>query len=261
MTRYLQTLLAQARGAAPEIKPRIRSRFEPGETATPDILPENFGASDRIEPPSAPIRLAPLAPTSPPGDLLQASSGPKPTPWIDREIIRQIHEHSDRVERIEHRISERDLSRTPFLAAPERTVIVERPPYPATLTDPHDTKDRLAETAPQPHQPVSAPLPSHRNIDAAEAAPTLRSEEPPTAAKSPSPSLSRAPDFTPARREPTERLENSAAPEITITIGVLDIRLTQDAPAERRPSTPAQNRPDNTLPLADYLAKRSGGAP
>ncbi len=259
MTRYLQTLIAQARGAASEVKPRIRSRFEPDDAASPEILAENVGYSARIEQPSAPIRTTPTAPPAPPDQFWHATTRPDLTPGVDREILRQIHEHTDRVERIEHRVTEREVQRSTPFAAPERAVILHRqaqsaaPARSAVATD-------LRTATPPPHPTAPEPLPPRRPASTAPAEPSLRSEDAP-AATNPPPPRTQTPAPIPTRREPADRFDAPAPAEITITIGVLDIRLTQDAPADRRPSPRAPDRPATTLPLADYLAKRSGATP
>ena len=254
MTRYLQTLIAQARGAAPDVKPRLRLRFEPEESGRPDLARE--GSYEAVQPTSAPlIDKFPVEPLQ--AAAQSVSEYPDTTPKPERLIVNEIHVQSDRVERIERLITEKEVLRQ--APAPERTVLLEVPPRLPAEPGVTAKQDPFARAASQPDLTTPQAAAPRKSNEAAFLEPPLRREEP--FVPKPAAHTPTLPEFAAHRRALVDKADPATAPEITITIGVLDIRLTQDAPVDRRTAQRAETRADNTLPLADYLAKRSGTTP
>jgi hypothetical protein len=258
MTRYLETLIAQARGAEPQIKPRLRSRFEAETPTMTEAAAEDIVRTEPAEPRAATVTATPPSPST------ETSAEPVVPPaqsaaGLNRETVHHILEPTHRIERVERHTVERVVAHAVPPSTPERTIIVER-----LAQVPSDGAPRVPESGRDVIQPAPSP------VTAQPAQPNARSE-PPSIEKPALSADSAVPTRTamplPAAAEVAWERNGAIsagaaqdAPEITISIGVLDIRLTQEAPVERRPLARAQERRDNPLPLADYLARRSGSA-
>ena len=256
MTRYLDTLIAQARGAEPEIKPRLRLRFEPNPFDMPEAIDELSVESESVEPTG--LRAA----DSKPERLPEADDGPHHHDPLrqdsdpGRDIIHHIQEHTERFERIEHHVTERETSHLVQGAVANQTMAPEQPVAQRILGE----KPRKAETEtssePLSQDPKSGHTPEPIHGVSAEIRPHLA--EPAIRPESSSPFTVIA-EMAASRRDPVEMFQAEAVPEIVISIGVLDIRMTQETAAEHRRPLRSADRRDHSLPLADYLAKRSGG--
>ena len=256
MSGYLATVIAQARGAASQVRPRIRSRFEAergDETPPTELDGEGFAAPQSVTPPShaaapspqramttdsAALRPAPAAlpftaphaqgvgpvilskPARPPAAITPNVSGAPPIAAAGQRM-----ERTERVERIER-----------------TTVVIPSPPPDGRAPAPASARAGQREPPPVPGvQVVAQPLP------------------PPVPAPPPSPPAVPAIVAPVAIAPPMRRsAPTPAVPEVTISIGVLDIRLTREPEPPRRAAAPPRTTAEPPLPLADYLARRSG---
>lgn len=273
MSDFLATLLDRTLGSATPIQRYRPSRFEPVAEAPPAPTPLDLAppvtAEQRLDgpppaPPSAPPRSgwaeAPAAPRPPTGmdtpppaaawgrDRAEPQASPPP-PSIQRETIR----HETRIERETHRIDTIvERAPPPFEPAPSPPPRAEGTP----ITAPPPA------AAPTPLRP--APNPPVTMIH--QAAPEAGREAPGEASRRVPPASgaalgAAAPVITRiAPPRPTEpQAAAAAAPPapIEITIGRIEIRASQAAPA---PPRPRQAR-GPALGLDAYLRQRGGGTP
>ena len=265
MKGYLVGLIAQAQGAEPTIQPRLRMQFEPERDAIDTLAETN------VEVVPAPVtvdhrRTETVRPTDDPRDLQPHARAPSQnnadSPIRPAGVERVAHTRIvERVERVERLV--------PIPGAPQAPgTVVAREPRATERT----VERRVVEPSPltvvEKSRAMPLPLKPESPHAAREAAtpPDAAGKTNPPAAASDVPAAQHAALVAEARVAPPERYPSSsppqteAAPEITITIGVLDIRLTQDAePTRGKPASRAA-RADTPLALADYLAKRAGGA-
>jgi len=258
MTRYLDTLIAQARGAESQVKPRLRSRFEPDLSYAPELMSEDVLVTERIEP--AGPALSTRSPDAPFTEVEARTPTAKerPAPEPGRDTVHHIHEHTERIERIDHYTTERGVPAVAPKHEPERIIIeqiVERnaPVEDRRLVPSHE---KTEPSPPSNDRAVGVHVPTRfEDLD-----PPRRTTERDQVPSRRSQPLTVLAEVASNRIEPAREPEIAAAPEITISIGVLDIRITQESQNEWRPAPRREERRDNTLPLADYLAKRSGSA-
>ncbi len=262
MSRYLETLIAQARGVEPEIQPRMRSRFEPDMASMAEMIEEPL-----IDQPSFTIEPAqPLVEKD--GSNMRADSQPflrppdQPVTEIRRETIRHVHHETERVERIVHH--DTAPATPPRLAdqaqATEKIVPVQRAPVlPPQWDDAQPTRMPLISGSSSATDPVPGPGLPEQSVSPRHATERREGDDP---AVQPLRMIAGLPGPEPiqSRRDLTGLETAPQAPEITISIGVLDIRLTQETAPDRRQPTTAREQRESPMPLADYLARRSGGA-
>ncbi|MCK0195361.1 hypothetical protein MWN34_00385 [Ancylobacter sp. 6x-1] len=259
MSGYLERLVAQARGATPELRPRPRFRFEAedrGEGGFGEIEAEN-----EVSPSPPSPAMQPMARSSASLPMENATEpapqrAPQPTPVTPpapdlEHPVERIVQVERRETTTEH-VVERHLHRIERMEVP---TVRERPARAEAQPD--------APPSPPPPRQTGKPRPDDHTFDALETAPQ---PSPPAGRETPHEDAPWPPRFVVEPRRasaPTEQYTIStpaeAAPEITISIGVLDIRLTRPEPVA--PIRPAleQRREHAAPPLADYLARRSGG--
>jgi hypothetical protein len=258
MTRYLEALIAQARGAEPEMKPRLRSRFEP-MTGAPEPLP-----SDDIDnaPAPAPADIAAGTTGARPaqiasGEPRQPHSDQPPQEFAITVLKQETRTDSERIERVERQVVERITGASLPIPPPQITVVAERSPRPAppeqteALPARLEAERRTAEAEPdraeRPRFDASA-VPSER--------PPRRDDGAPAHTTAATPAFA----FSPQPAHVTERRDIPETQEITISIGVIDIRLMPETPAagHRPPRSATPERRSDVPDLSEYLARRSG---
>jgi hypothetical protein len=243
-------VLAQATGvpAAIRLRPKARFEDEPGglsidasQPPMPDPPATTEAPAQRpttmlhaAVPGAAPPRPATGLPAEP-----RAAEAARPVAGGEREVL---HERVEVVERREHSIErqERVVERHDRLLQIERVEQISSGPPSASAAHP---------VLPAPLSPAAA-----APVDAIEGRRARPRQELPQAIHPIQATVTSAsvqpPIAVAAHREPA-----NVPPEITVSIGRLDIRLTAaDAPirAPRRPAAEV----DNSLPLNDYLDRR-----
>jgi hypothetical protein len=271
MTRYLDVVIAQARGAAPQIRPRLRSRFEPEARDSAAGIDEDRAFLDAPPPPPPSSPSAPPAAPAHASHLSQAVPAAAAAPAI-REHTHRVHATTEVVER-----RTRDAAPT-SASAPDAA-----PPRTTALVIERVTERRHAHAAAAPSAEGPPPAASPARGSAAEPTPPSQAASAPATASDSAPARADArmpamlpPPFLMAGQPDGGRPPSGTAaeaapaapepPEITISIGVLDIRLLQEGTTDRDHAARTQglrNTERNSerkapLPLADYLAGRTG---
>ena len=246
---YLRHQLTMARGEAAETRPRLRSRFEPATavatlaaedapfsgTALPDqpkqsvAIPEvRIPVSDRSDTSPRPIPTRDNAVSTPPMVKPQDSLVTPGTPTPARVLVNDEHVKETTLREVIHH--ERQVL-TEVREDVSTTIIqLASPPVQEVTRQPSNARPD-PEPPPAPYQ---KPAPPHGTPDAHLRPPTRNT------------SL-----VAPQRLS----LQAASEPNITVNIGVLDIRVT---PAQEHQPRPRQQPsiPAPPLSLSDYLAKR-----
>ena len=253
MSRYLSALLAQAAGATAQLRLRPKTRFEGNRGGLSfEELPSFPPAVSRGGDDPAPPPVRPLAGTPPGTAMVRSASasyesaGPTPpltTHEIHYETLRERIEtshHSERLIERQDRVTEHR----------ERLDRIER-------------VESEVEAAAGPHP--NAP-PTEKSAQRNSGIVVMIAAAPPSAA----PQLTMVPPrrgaiVTPAAPSAPAATSDSPAkdePEIIVSIGRLDIRLTQAVDPAPRTAKQAVVRgaAESALPLAEYLLRRERGA-
>lgn len=252
MSGYLRCIVQQAAGAVPRLRPRPPSRFEDSrgdirEEVVASAMPGPAAgaaapAPRAIEAPAAPRVRAPIrasneriaqqepAPLAPGIKLVPEPPVVRRMQSERREITERLLHRSERL--IEQRI---DIRSEHVEAAP----VSHAPPRAAAPAGSH--------VVVPPPQAAVAPFPPTPSAWKRE---TVRVE-------------TNAPLFRPAAQplpQPRRAQPSAAAPpDITISIGRLDVRVVKEGEPARRASAPGVQSQDSGVALADYLRERSGG--
>jgi hypothetical protein len=251
---YLSGVLARAAGDPAPVRLRPASRFEGTggglELHEEVVRPDAPRAPRRREPPAvvaSAARDATDASRRPSSKEIQAPSAPAAAqPRLERETVRQRSETTHASERIverNERVLEQVSSRT------ERIVQLHETPGPVHETKVVVHRDALPIVSP-PAGVAGNALPPERTKTHARVEPSPHKER----SEIPGRFEVAAPV---ARAE--RKLPEAGEPEVTISIGRLDIRLVREPEAPRRAQEPAARVGDATPSLRDYLNERSRG--
>lgn len=222
---------------------RLAPAFREGAHAARPVLAPRFAPVDRGEP---------LATALPP------SSGPLiPPPFDALPVVMPLVTKLDRPEGAQANARpmrrDDDPRYTPRPAA--------RAVAPQDSTAPVVPRDAITPVLPTAARtdPTPAPI-AHRHVDPAgdRPAPPPLPEAAAPAAALPAPRLAPTPGPLSAAALAQRPLAAPAPPVIHVTIDRLDVRLPTPAPAPAAVAAP--RRAAATLPLADYLRQRRGGA-
>jgi hypothetical protein len=271
MSGYLADLLAQARGEPPAVQRRPRFRFEgePGGTTGEELLLDDQ-VTLHTEPVAVPLQTAIREPSRQPQSAGTRHDSP-PAAMILSETDRERGEIHSRpglpIEQFDH-VGQRQGEPGGEYSVERHGRVIQR------VAPPHPARDRLPEPGPaitdakrpEPAEPPIAGIPDEPSLPQR---PGLGSGLAP--APAPTPISPRQHSWVPQTQ--TTRVAPAVPgthfvsdvpdrePEITISIGRLDIRLTPAAEPILRPeaTVPPPAPPGAAVSLDDYLRRRTRG--
>jgi len=279
MSDYLGNLVARHFEAAPSIRPRLTSLFEPSsgtqtsmhqppveiETAPADVTP-NESMPELDTQAHAPRRVE-FHPVRMDAQVEPAALGADTeTPSLDVPVRAPDPRAIDPTAPVAQRPLSKPLTLDPAAAKSEKPAMQE--PLPV-LRPAIDQNDRASSDVAYNPNRLTLERDFRRIVDERLAVADMRRYAPDRSAelRNPEPVLPMAPLRAPSQHTPVVKslavpgtvpiTEPAVAPTIRVTIGRIDVRAVMPTPGRPR-SKPAERRP--ALLLDEYLKQRSGGS-